>query len=195
VNRSSKTTIYLLRHGRDVNPRNLIKGRLPGFPLSEKGRGDAKEAAKILKGMEIQRIYSSPLQRAHQTAQIIADELSLPGVAVLDDLNEMEAKPAGKSRKLMEGVSHRKYLQNYEHPGSIVERMQCACRQMVQENEGEAVAAVSHGWPITILKKSLRGKKIHYPERSFPQGWIAVLKLDEKLNLLEPIKTLRFTFR
>ena len=188
-------TIYLLRHGRDVNPRNLIKGRLPGFPLSEEGEGDAREAAAVLGGKEITCIYSSPMQRAHQTAQIIADELRLGGVAVLEDLNEMGAKPAGKSRKLMEGASLHAYLENYEHPGSIIRRMQRACRQMVEENPGGAVAAVSHGWPITILKKSLEGKKIHYPERSFPQGWIMVLKRDKEPDLLEPVATLRFPLR
>ena len=67
-----------LRHGEVQNEKNVFYANLPGFYLSSKGKLQAKDAAKkITKLFDIQKIISSPLLRARQTASIVGEELKL----------------------------------------------------------------------------------------------------------------------
>ena len=67
-----------LRHGEVQNKKDIFYANLPGFYLSTKGRTQAQEAAdKIKKYFSIDNIVSSPLLRARQTAEIVADTLGL----------------------------------------------------------------------------------------------------------------------
>lgn len=71
-------TIYIFRHGQtDYNATRRAMGRLD-IPLNETGLQQAAELADKLSGMAIQAIYSSPLSRAMQTAQILADKTGAP---------------------------------------------------------------------------------------------------------------------
>ena len=65
------TTIYFVRHGEVHNPQGIFFGRYPRFRLSERGRSQAGQTAQFLKDTSIAAIYTSPLLRARQTAQII----------------------------------------------------------------------------------------------------------------------------
>ena len=85
--------IYIIRHGQtDMNLANRMQGRSE-HPLNEKGREQAREAAKRLKeqGIVFDKIYSSPLERAVETAKIVGgDRLPL----VIDErLIEMDYGP------------------------------------------------------------------------------------------------------
>lgn len=55
-------------------------------PLTKKGEEQAKSAAPLLKDKGIQLIVSSPLMRAHRTAEIIAKELGYAGEILTNDL-------------------------------------------------------------------------------------------------------------
>ena len=67
-----------LRHGEVQNDKDVFYANLPGFYLSEKGELQAKDASKKIKKLfTIQKIISSPLLRARQTADIISRELSI----------------------------------------------------------------------------------------------------------------------
>ena len=84
--------IYIIRHGQTkLNHSNALQGR-SDLPLNENGKQQAASAGKWLaaKGIRFDRIYSSPLQRAVQTA-----ELAAPGVPVTIDerLIEMDYGP------------------------------------------------------------------------------------------------------
>jgi broad specificity phosphatase PhoE len=68
--------LYLVRHGSSVE-QGMIRGRLPGYPLSEKGKREAALAADFLADRDITSIFSSPLQRAFETAEIIGKEKSI----------------------------------------------------------------------------------------------------------------------
>ena len=68
--------IYFVRHGQtELNQRRVLQGR-SDYPLNGAGEEQAAEAAAWFKenGIRIDRIWSSPLQRAMQTARIIAGE-------------------------------------------------------------------------------------------------------------------------
>ena len=84
------TTIYLIRHGQDVdNADKILNGRRDGT-LTPLGKRQAREVAKKLINEKIEAIYSSPLNRAYETALIIAKELGLKDVKIDVDLIERE---------------------------------------------------------------------------------------------------------
>lgn len=67
--------IYLMRHGAD--PSDRFGGWSP-YGLTEQGREQVHKAKRHLRGKSITHIYASDLVRARVTAEIVADELSLP---------------------------------------------------------------------------------------------------------------------
>ena len=83
--------IYLLRHGEYENPLQVMPGRSDGFPLSEEGKEQARQAGQILQDKNIAYIFSSPILRTRQTAEIVAKEINFAGTIENDDrLIEME---------------------------------------------------------------------------------------------------------
>lgn len=75
--REEATTYFLMRHGAsESNLQGKVQGVLD-VPLAELGRAQAKEAAQVLDDMGITQIYSSPLLRAYNTAQIVGEHLGL----------------------------------------------------------------------------------------------------------------------
>ncbi len=82
--------IYIIRHGQtELNNKQVLQGR-SDYPLNEKGIAQAHVAAERLRLVSFSSVFSSPLIRAVQTAEIIA-----PGVPVRIDerLIEMDYGP------------------------------------------------------------------------------------------------------
>jgi len=71
-------TILLIRHGENDYVGRRLAGRLPGVHLNEKGRKHAHEVAEALCNAPVKAIYSSPLERAMETAEPLAQVLGLP---------------------------------------------------------------------------------------------------------------------
>jgi probable phosphoglycerate mutase len=84
--------IYLARHGQDQDNANGLLNGHRNMPLTEVGVAQAREAALKIQqaGLGFDAIYSSPLDRAFNTAQIIAESVGVEPVAKLDDLIERE---------------------------------------------------------------------------------------------------------
>lgn len=80
-------TIYLVRHADKVSEDT-------DSPLSDAGRVRAKCLAKTLEDAQIQRIFTSDLQRTQQTAAPLAEKLHLKPVAI----------PIGKPDDLIEAI-------------------------------------------------------------------------------------------
>lgn len=76
--------LVLLRHGQTAwNRENIIIGQ-KDVPLETIGRQQALQAALLLENIELDAIYSSPLIRSHETAQIIGAHLGLDVILVPD---------------------------------------------------------------------------------------------------------------
>ena len=66
--------LYMLRHGRTPwNAEGKLQGRTD-IPLSEEGRASARETREQLQNITFDAAFSSPLQRARETAEIILGE-------------------------------------------------------------------------------------------------------------------------
>ena len=83
------TVFHLLRHGEHELGRRVLAGRMPGVGLSERGRAEIAAVAERLAGEGIAGLYSSPLQRTRESAEIVGARLGLP-VVFHDDLIELD---------------------------------------------------------------------------------------------------------
>lgn len=70
-------TFFLIRHGATDIMRERIAGRMPDVHLNAVGRAQAEQIAERLAQMPIEAIYSSPLERAQETAQPLCQRLGL----------------------------------------------------------------------------------------------------------------------
>lgn len=75
-------TVLGMRHGEVLNPKGVIYAGLDGYGLSDEGRRQAQAVAEALRGRRLSGLYSSPLDRAMQTASYIA---GVTGAEVVPD--------------------------------------------------------------------------------------------------------------
>ena len=71
-------SIIFLRHGQaQNNTERVLAGRTDGVPLTENGVDQAKKAAEFIEKMNVSKIYTSPIDRAKHTAEIVANHNAL----------------------------------------------------------------------------------------------------------------------
>jgi broad specificity phosphatase PhoE len=162
------TTVHLVRHGKVENPAGVVYGRLPGYHLSDLGRRQAEAAAERLAGADLAVVWASPLERAQETAAIIAKP---HGVEVVTDERLIE------SGTTLEGVGRRPRdllvsprvwweLRNPLKPSwgesfsEIKERMLAAVHDAVAAAEGAEVAVVSHQTPVLVARLGLAKRRV-----------------------------------
>ncbi len=82
--------IIFLRHGQAKNnTERILAGRTEGVPLTDVGEQQAQHTAELLEHMNISAIYSSPIQRAKHTAEIVGKHNSLD-VSIDERLIELD---------------------------------------------------------------------------------------------------------
>ena len=64
--------IFLLHGQAENNTKKILAGRSPGVNLTDLGIQQAEQSGKMLESLNISAIYSSPIDRALQTAEIVA---------------------------------------------------------------------------------------------------------------------------
>lgn len=162
-----KTIIYFIRHGEVYNPHKVLYGRLPGFPLTVKGEQQINKLAQNLVGKGISVIYTSPLERARQTADILAGHL---GIAAISSNFLLETRHARDGISLV--TFHAKVEPHLYEPGNLKAgqetiksqaiRMQKFIKNIISKHLGQSIAAVSHGDPIIIVRAETEGKQLTY---------------------------------
>jgi len=151
------TRLLLVRHGE--SEWNAI-GRWQGWadpPLSDLGRRQAAVAARAVGAVDA--IVSSDLQRANQTADIIANELGIGPVVVDAALRERDAGPwTGRTRQEIEAewpdyLASGKRPDGYEEDETLLDRVTPAL--VTLEAAGETVLVVTHGGVIGAVDRLL----------------------------------------
>jgi probable phosphomutase (TIGR03848 family) len=82
------TTFYIVRHGVTSHTATKLTGWMPGVSLSADGRAEAERAAATLANVPLDAVYSSPIERTLETAEIIAARHKLK-VEVAQGLGEV----------------------------------------------------------------------------------------------------------
>ncbi|MGI9015869.1 MAG: histidine phosphatase family protein [Euzebya sp.] len=152
-------TIYLVRHAVTAATGVRLGGRTAA-PLSEKGRGQACSTRDYLAGVEFKAVYSSPLPRTTETAEIIAKPHRLkvrptPGVIEVDygRWTDRPLKPLYKN-KLWPVIQQTPSLVTFpggESMRAAQERAVSAVEQIAGRHDKATIAVVSHADIIKML--------------------------------------------
>lgn len=162
------THIFLVRHGEAEHNAKKLMGGHTNFQLTEKGRRQAHEAKKKVADLKFDVVYSSPLDRAVHTVEIVGGR-TVPEENKLPELRERnfgswEGKPdqlleAGIQYKLKAPRSeawHHKYIDDMESDHELAERYTDALINLANKYPGQSILVGSHGGAIrvTIMKHS-----------------------------------------
>jgi probable phosphomutase (TIGR03848 family) len=94
--------LLLIRHGEnDFVKTSKLAGHLPGIHLNERGQKQAAALGEALKDIPIKAVYSSPLERAMETATPIAESHKLEIVSEPDLMDTNVGSWQGKSLKVL----------------------------------------------------------------------------------------------
>ena len=94
--------LLLIRHGEnDFTKKGRLAGHLPNVHLNARGREQAQDLADALKDAPIKAIYSSPLERAMETASPIANACNLTIIQEPDLIESFVGKWQGRSWKAL----------------------------------------------------------------------------------------------
>jgi len=155
------TVVLLVRHGVTPTTGRILPGRRPGLHLSDEGRKQAEHAAaRIAKLKRVAAIYSSPLERARETAWAIARARRMPirierGLLELD-IGQWAGKKLDDLRKVPEWDVVQRHPSAFRFPnGESFSEMQAritgALARVVAQHQGRVVVAVSHADPIKAV--------------------------------------------
>lgn len=149
------TSIYLVRHGQTAwNREEIFRGRTD-IPLDETGLRQAELVAEYFKGVEIHRIYSSPLSRARETARKIAQLHNL-NVELLKGIIDLSfGNWEGHSHKeiqsndketyrLWREEPHRVRLPGGESLDDVRTRAMASMEEVIRNHSGKTLVLVSH---------------------------------------------------
>jgi broad specificity phosphatase PhoE len=177
--RPNLVVVHIVRHGEVHNPEKILYGRALGFRLSVRGEQMAAAAGKYLAEHSLARpvayVAASPLERAQQTAQVIADRFD-QSVATDERLLESQNLFAGRRVRRRDLLRNMHRLYNPFRPSwdepyrSIAERMIAAvhaARDVVAgDGSGGTAVLVSHQLPIWIMRRHLSKQRLwHSPSR------------------------------
>ncbi len=154
--------LLLIRHGEnDYVKTGKMAGQLPGVHLNERGQQQAAELAETLKEVPFAALYSSPLERALETAEPIAQARSLqiqvrPGL-IESHVGDWQGGEMKHLRKLPEWKIVQNQPSRFRFPGG--ESFQEMQTRLVTEVETivkshkpeEVVALVFHSDPIKLV--------------------------------------------
>lgn len=169
-----RTVVHLVRHGEVHNPVGLIYGRLPDYHLSDTGRAMADLVAEHLRGRDIVHLRCSPLERAQETMEPIAEVVGRPVTTdgrVIEADNYLEGVKVslmGTIRRPQSWWLFRNALRpTWGEPyREIVVRMRLAIRDAEQEASGHEAVIVSHQLPIWMARCDAEGRRLaHDPRR------------------------------
>jgi broad specificity phosphatase PhoE len=179
----------LIRHGEnDFLKQGRLPGHLPDIHLNKRGREQAVALAETLKTAPIRAIYSSPLERAVETAEPLARILGLPiqiRPALLDtDVGEWQGLYLKELRKLSLWKQVHAHPSTFRFPGgeSFIEFQQ----RLVSEIESlrhahqhkDMLAVVFHSDPIKLVLAHYLGLPLdNFQKFGVAAGSVSILRL------------------
>ena len=155
--------IIFLRHAQaENNTKRILAGRTEGVPLTKTGIQQAEQISEYLKPLDISAIYSSPIERAKHTAEIVTKNSAID-VELDDRLTEIDM---GKFTRMNYDDMFAKYgnifLKFYENDPVIAEhevetfpsvqkRILDMVDHVIKKHKNENVVLVTHMDPIKSM--------------------------------------------
>jgi probable phosphoglycerate mutase len=183
------TLVLFVRHGATPSTGQVLPGRAPGLHLADRGREQATELGARLatwstasrdgakppaSPARISAVYSSPLERAQETAGFVAGALGLR-VRVARGLTECDFGEwtGGALKELMkrpEWAAVQRYPSGFRFPGGesfsgMQARMVQAVADLRSRHSGETIVAVSHADPIKAIVADALGTHLDLFQR------------------------------
>jgi broad specificity phosphatase PhoE len=171
---SARTVVHLLRHGEVHNPHGILYGRLPGYHLSERGRRMATLVAEHLRGHDVTRVIASPLERAQETAEPIAQAHGLEVASdgrLVEAGNHFEGLTFGVGDGSLRHPAHWPKLVNPFRPSwgepyeQIAARVLAVVARAREEARGHEAVLVSHQSPVWITRRKIEGRPLWHDPR------------------------------
>lgn len=191
--------LLLIRHGEnDYVKTSKLAGRLPGIHLNERGQKQAEMLGEALKDVPIKAVYSSPLERAMETAGPIANAHRLDIFPEPDLMDTNIGSWQGRSLKSLRLTKLWRIVQSapsrFRFPGgeSFVEsqtRYVSALERIIQKynKPQDIVAVVFHADPIKLAVAYFLGMPLdHFQRLSCDTASLTALYVSESgANLLK----------
>jgi len=154
----ASTVIIMVRHGKTPSTGKLLPGRAAGLHLSDIGQSEAVEVAKRLSKLnKVSAIYSSPLERARETAapigKILDKKININKGLLECDFGKWTGKELGKLMKLPEWSTVQRAPSTFRFPNGesfteMQNRMVSTLDDLRKAHPGGVVICVSHADPI-----------------------------------------------
>lgn len=163
------TCVCVARHGEtDWNVSGILQGWLD-VPLNDRGRRQAHELVAGFVHSRFSRVYSSPLARSSETAEIIARSLRLPPPDFDDGLKERnfgviqgipKSELAELNPVLLQQILKRNpatFFEQGEAMDEFADRVIGAITRIARANPGQRVLAITHGWTMDVITRHIAG--------------------------------------
>jgi len=157
--------LCVARHGEtDWNIKGVLQGWID-IPVNDLGRRQAIDLADSVQSAGFEAIWSSPLVRAHETAEIIADRLGLPAPNCHDGLRERrfgaiqgipKAELGDLNPVLLQNILKRNpatHFEDGETMDEFADRIMDAITSIGELHLGERVLVITHGWVMDVITR------------------------------------------
>ncbi|MDP3972006.1 MAG: histidine phosphatase family protein [Candidatus Nanopelagicales bacterium] len=171
---TDRTTVHLVRHGEVHNPTKILYGRLSDYHLSELGLKMADRVADWMASRDLVALWSSPLDRARETASPIAVVTGLPvrtDQRLLEATNVFEGQRVSVGDGVLGQPKAWRHLWNPFRPSwgepyqQVAARMRDAVLDARNAAFGHEIAVVSHQLPIWVTRLSFEDRRLWHDPR------------------------------
>ena len=137
--------IYIVRHGQtDWNVEGRYAGRID-IPLNSKGIKQAKETKEKLKNIKFDKVFSSPLLRAYETAKIIYDGEIIKDERIIERGNgDLEGKLKSEIKEKIDFNNPNKTEYNIESIISVRKRIKDFLDDITTNYKNKNILVVMH---------------------------------------------------
>jgi probable phosphomutase (TIGR03848 family) len=183
--------LLLIRHGEnDYTKKHKLAGHLPDVHLNERGQKQAQDLAEALKDVPIKAIYSSPLERAVETATPIAEAHNLKVIQEIGLIETNVGKWQGRSLAALRLTKHWKVVQHapsraqfpegetfYQCQSRVVNSLDKICSMYKPQ---DIVACIFHSDPIKLAVSHYLGLPLdHFQRLGCDTGSVSAIAIGE----------------
>lgn len=186
------TKICVSRHGEtDWNNEGILQGWID-VPINDNGRRQARELADMLAGERLTRVYTSPLRRAAETAEIISGLWNMAPPAIHEGLKErnfgtVQGVPKRELSEtnphLLHEIVRRNPAAHFDQGETMIHfarRVLGAIRDIGRDNPGARVLVITHGWVMDVITRHIK----HLPQtamlnmkrKNIESVWLEVIR-------------------